>query len=65
MLALANRLAEAEPLMRRHVVIFRRSGETVGHEHPHMQAALTNYRSLLEAMGHSESEIAERMAALS
>jgi len=56
-----NRLSEAEPLMRRHVVIFRKFGESTGHEHPHMQAAISNYTGLLKAMGLPEDEIRRRV----
>ena len=57
-----NRLAEAEPLMRRAVEIFSKFGETTGHEHPHMQTAIGNYRRLLEAMKLPEDEIERRIA---
>ncbi len=57
LLQATNRLAEAEPLMRRHVVIFRKFGETTGHEHPHKQAALRNYRALLADMKLSPDQI--------
>jgi tetratricopeptide (TPR) repeat protein len=56
-----NRLAEAEPLMRRQVIIFRKFGETTGHEHPHMQAAIENYRQLLAAMGLTDAEVDARL----
>jgi hypothetical protein len=47
--------------MRRHVVIFRKFAEATGHEHPHMQDAIGNYRQLLAAMGLSAAEIDARM----
>ena len=56
-----NRLDEAEPLMRRVVEIFRDFGRSTGHEHPHMQSVLRNYRGLLVKMKRSEEEIAARM----
>jgi hypothetical protein len=56
-----NRLAEAEPLMRRCVVIRHKFGEATGHEHPHMQTAIENYRQLLDAMGLSAAEIDARL----
>jgi tetratricopeptide (TPR) repeat protein len=59
LLKATNRLEEAEPLMRRHVEIFRKFGEATGHEHPHWRAALQNYLGLLAEMGLSEEE-AER-----
>ena len=52
-----NRLDEAEPLMRRHVLIFGDFGLTTGHQHPHFEAALTNYSILLKAIGRSEAEV--------
>ena len=61
MLQDTHRLAEAEPLMRRMVAIFHQFGVKTGHQHPNMQAALANYRGLLEAMKLSEDEIAERV----
>jgi tetratricopeptide (TPR) repeat protein len=62
LLRATNRLAEAEPLMRRHVAILVGFGRATGHEHPHMQAALQNYRSLLEDMNLDQTEIARRLA---
>ncbi len=61
LLKATNRLAEAEPLMRRHVVIFRKFGQATGYEHPHMRTATENYRQLLEALGLSEHQIAARL----
>jgi hypothetical protein len=51
-----NRLSEAEPLSWRMVAIFIAFGKSIGHEHPHFEAAIGNYVSLLQAMGLSESE---------
>ncbi|MDA1016191.1 MAG: hypothetical protein O3A00_17265 [Planctomycetota bacterium] len=59
MLQATNRLAEAEPLMRRHVEI--QFGKETGHEHPHLQAALQNYRRLLKQMGRSDAAIKAAM----
>ena len=53
----ANRLAEAEPLSRRHVMIFLDFTRRTGHEHPHLRAALANYLGLLKALGRSEAGI--------
>jgi hypothetical protein len=54
------RLAEAEPLMRRHVVIFLKFTRVTGHPHPHLQTALGNYSRLLQAMGRTpEQALAE------
>jgi hypothetical protein len=57
-----NRLEEAEPLMRRHLIIFLKFTRSTGHLHPHLKAALRNYRGILEAMSLSEEEIAHRIA---
>jgi tetratricopeptide (TPR) repeat protein len=57
LLRATNRLAEAEPLSRRHVAIFLNFTRRTGHEHPHLRAALANYRGLLEALGRSENDI--------
>jgi hypothetical protein len=39
-----------KPLMRRHVIILRKFGESTGYEHPHMRTVVGNYVGLLEAM---------------
>jgi len=52
-----NRLDEAEPLSRRMVGIFVDFSRRTGHEHPHLQGALANHRSLLKALGRSEADI--------
>ena len=57
-----NRLDEAEPMMRRHLIIFLKFTRSTGHLHPHLEAALGNYRGILEAMAMSEEEIARRIA---
>jgi len=64
LLQATNRLAEAEPLMRRHLAIFIDFGRTTGHQHPHCDAALQNYASLLEEMGRGEAEIEAAIAGL-
>jgi tetratricopeptide (TPR) repeat protein len=56
LLQATNRLDEAEPLSRRVVEIFLLFTMRTGHEHPHLNAALENYRTLLTAMGHDEKE---------
>ena len=48
LLKATNRLAEAEPLMRRHAEIFVKF--TAATRHPHLQAGLGNYAVLLPAM---------------
>jgi hypothetical protein len=35
-----------------------------GHEHPHLQAAISNYSALLQAMGRSEDEIRAELEAV-
>ena len=55
-----NRLAEAEPLMRRSLVILL----SFGSEHPNLQAGLANYIQLLQAMELTEAQISERLKAL-
>jgi hypothetical protein len=55
-----NRLAEAEPLMRRGLVILL----SFGFEHPNLQAVLANYIQLLQAMELTEAQISERLKAL-
>ena len=62
LLQATNRAAEAEPLMQRNVVIFRKFGESTGHEHRHMQAAIRNYVGLLKVMGLPEEEIKRRVS---
>jgi hypothetical protein len=58
-----NRLVEAEPLMRRHLLIFLACSKQ-GFEHPHLQAAFGNYISLLQAMGLPEAEIQAKLHSL-
>ena len=53
---------EAEPSMRRTVLIFVKFTRSTGHLHPHLKAALGQYRGILEAMSLSEEEIACRIA---
>lgn len=64
LLQATNRLSEAEPLMRRHLVIFLDFTRRTGHEHPHLQAAFENYSYLLREIGKSEAEIEETLTAL-
>ena len=64
LLQATNRLADAEPLMRRMVQIFLAFGRRTGHEHPHMQSALGNCRQLLSAMPLTDDEIERRMREL-
>ncbi|MGI5940344.1 MAG: tetratricopeptide repeat protein, partial [Thermoleophilia bacterium] len=59
-----NRLAEAEPLMRRALEILLKSSRAMGHPHPHLYGALGNYVGLLEEMGRSSDEIHRIVAGL-
>ena len=52
-----NRLGQAEPLMKRHVLIFKHFYLATGHEHPHWKAAVLDYRNLLLAMKMSQKQI--------
>ncbi len=53
----ANRLAEAEPLMRRAVEILLRFTLATGYHHPPMQAARDKYAALLTQMGRRKREV--------
>ena len=64
LLADTNRLDEAEPLMRRVLVIVLEFTQRVGHRHPHLEAAIENYSGLLTKMGYSEDEVMERLKGL-
>ena len=57
LLQATNRLEEAEPLMRRALLIFREFTRRTGHEHPHWLTTFENYTILLKAMGKTEAEI--------
>jgi hypothetical protein len=57
LLKATNRLAEAEPLMRRMVEIFLNSTRATGHPHPHLQDAVNNYAGLLMEMGRSREQV--------
>ena len=57
MLQATNRLAEAEPLMRRALGIVLDFIRRTGHEHPHLHIAQDNYANILKALGRSEEDI--------
>ena len=57
LLRFTNRLAEAEPLMRRHLAVFIDFERRTGHPHPHRDMASRNYAGVLAAMGKGEAEI--------
>jgi hypothetical protein len=54
-------LGEAEPLMKRHLVIFVKFTRETGHPHPHLSDALYNYSALLKEMSFGEEKIRERI----
>jgi hypothetical protein len=61
MLSVTNRLAEAEPLMRRHWEIFLKFTRDTGHPHPHLETAIHNYLGLIKAMGCTEDEASQKL----
>ncbi len=61
LLQATHRLAEAEPLMRRHLAIFARFTKRTGYEHPNLQDAIGNYTGLLEETGLTLEEIQQRI----
>lgn len=64
LLKATNRLAEAEPLMRRTIEILLKSTHATSHPHPHLETAFDNYASLLRAMGKPEDETRSTLADL-
>ncbi len=58
-----NRLGEAEPLMRRNAEILMAFSQQ-GFQHPNLEAALSNYRFLLQALDLSESEVQAKLQGL-
>jgi hypothetical protein len=54
-----NRLWEAEPLMRRHLVIFLKFTSATAHLHPLLR---DNYLALLKEISLGDEQIAERLA---
>ncbi len=56
-----NRASEAEPLSRRHLEIFVKFALNTGHEHPHLRAAIVNYRGILNALKLTQEEIETRL----
>jgi len=52
----ANRSAEAEPLLRRIVEISVKQSHALGHPHPLLDIAMTNYGNLLMEMGATHAE---------
>ena len=64
LLEATNRLAEAEPLMVRHLEIFLKFTVATGHSHPHLRDAVNNYGRLLKAMGRSDAEVRQELSGL-
>ena len=65
LLEATNRLDEAEPLMRRALLILLKPFvRRTGHEHPHLEQALGNYRALLEAIGKTPDQITQHLREL-
>jgi hypothetical protein len=64
LLRATNRHAEAEPLMRKNVVILLKFTRLTGHLHPHLRAGFNNYYSLLTELSLSQEEIRKRIAEL-
>ena len=64
LLQATNRLAEAEPLMRRALAILIAFSQQEGYQHPHLEAAFGNYNSLLKDMNLPESEIEAKLQSL-
>jgi hypothetical protein len=60
LLQATNRLAEAEPLMRRNVEILITFSDQ-GFQHPNLDTGLSNYVSLLQALGLSKYEIQAKL----
>ena len=56
-----NRLTDAEPLMRRALEILAHFQSQTGHQHPHFQAGLENYRQILQHLNYSKSSIAKKL----
>ena len=63
LLKATNRLAEAEPLMRRSVEILIAFSK-LGYQHPNLEAGVGNYITLLQEMGLPELEIEAKFQAL-
>ena len=52
-----NRLAEAEPLLRRALGILVNFTHTAGHQHPRLESVHANYAQALKELGKSEADI--------
>jgi hypothetical protein len=56
-----NRLAEAESLMRRVVLIFLRFTAATGHVHPDVRSIINNFFSLSSQLERSEEQIVSEL----
>jgi tetratricopeptide (TPR) repeat protein len=63
-LQVTNRLAEAEPLMRRALTILIRATAATGLEHQDLRGMWANYLRLLRAMKTEEPDLAEKLLTL-
>ena len=61
LLKATDRLAEAEPLMRRDVQIWIEFRRRTGHEHLNFRVGLANYHYFLQAMGRTPEEIEQQL----
>jgi hypothetical protein len=59
-----NREAEAEPLMRRDVIIFLKFTRKTGHHHTNLRLSFDNYRRLLNKLSFMPEQISQRFAEL-
>ncbi|MEI7869452.1 MAG: tetratricopeptide repeat protein [Candidatus Methylumidiphilus sp.] len=59
-----NRLDEAEPLMRRGLLIYLSFTRNTGHIHPHLPTVLGNYFGLLQAMAIAETDLMAKLSSL-
>ncbi len=56
-----NRLAEAEPLLRRALVTLFKSSRSAGHPLPDLKAQLQNYKTLLGKRSFPNAEVTSRL----
>ena len=61
LLQATHRLADAEPLLRRVVMIFLKFTRATGHAHPHLRDAIANYRHLLLQQGAGPLRVQRRL----
>jgi hypothetical protein len=59
-----NRLADAELLSRRGIVILSEFFRCNGHNHPHLRDAFVSYAIILKALGRSDAEVLQALQAL-